>query len=635
MSGRFFIGRTKELERLEHFTLRPGQAVHRPRLAHIWGTEGSGKSSLVQKFISLLPEESVPVISFCPSAEDLTSTNEITFYNEMFASAETNIGDLLPWIEQLKNTFYQPEEGAQQSLDYFWAQRFLSTVDTMAKESIMDLKGLCLVFAMDDIARLPLNLRIGFCSFINRICETLDPAYPLSVITTGTSDLNAIPDIPSFWQHSIAEGLRIHLENLTREETFSLLESKDLDSNLISKIYNQTQGNPGQIMLTLEDQNLQSINFEECYTRGKNMMYQFNNFQKRWIQWAAIIRQCNDETVSMITEGQEIVECMNWVRKNYPVVFEREGTDYVLKSDYRRAILAYVQRNEPELFREINEIVLKLTGVKHTVPNFQHRHLLSKLADLNYFDLNLLKKVFDEETYRAMLSLIESKPIFFRQELDSYRLASNIRATIAIYNSLHKNTERDKFLYRVNTLWNEKQKLINEQLIKSEKTLHEFEERNRSLTQSLGKVEEEIKNLKNSKKQVVQTISASHVQPQKRFSIVGAVTLQATGIAILYVNTLVMDRMSLSYLLLSGICIVGGIILGVKGPAQTSAVTAVGHQASVKSENYDHIIHNLEIDLINLLNQKEQAQRKIESDKLNILNLQASRNHTYISNSDT
>ncbi len=536
-----------------------------------------------------------------------------------------------PWVEQLTNTEFTPDKDTTQSLDFYWAQVLLDAMQLMTREAVIDLKGLNLVFVADEIGSLPLNQRIGFCNFINRLCEDLATDFNISVVTTGSTVLDAIPDISSFWSDSMAEALSIQLENLTRDETFRLLESHDLDSNLITKIYNQTDGNPGKIKSALKDQDLQAINLEESYTRGKNMMYQFNNFQRRWIQWAAIIRNCNEETISLITEGPEVVECMNWIRNSYPNYFDREGSDYILKTEIRRAISTYVQRNDPTLFAEINDVVKRLSSVKHAIPNSNHRFLLSKLGELNYFDMALLKKVFSDDDYKALLNLIENKPIFFRQELNSYRLSSNVRAAIGIYNNLKKNPEREKFRYRVKTLWLEKQKDLSQKISRSEKDLNISEDRNRSLTQSLSKIETELQKLKLNQKRSAPPPQVTQIQAPKRLSLIGAIFFQTIGIGILYIYTLVMQNMSVSYLFLSGICIVAGIVLGVKGPGKSVVVASNSAVVDTpRSKNYDAIVSNLEIDLLNLASQKELAQRQIEKDKLHISNLKIVSKHSYL-----
>ena len=634
MKEQFFIGRTKDLEKLEGFTLRPGPHVHRPKIAHISGPEGVGKTALLRKFISILSEESVPILHCYPGPIEADELEDTRFYQQMINSIGSNIGELLPWLEELKTNFYTPEE--ETSIDGFWAQKLVGLIDTISSESSVEVSDLQIIFAIDDIALLPLNQRIGICSLVKHLCKQASPAVHISVITTGDQHLQAIPDVGTFWKPSFPEALQLQLKNLTREETTRLLESHDLDSNLIAKIFMQTEGNPGQIIEALQSQDLETINFEESYNRGKNMMYQFNNFHRRWIEWAAIIKYCNGETIAMITEGSEVQECMNWIRNNYPTIFLREGNDYILNPDIRRAILAYVKRDEPELFREISEVVQKLAGVKHTIPNAQHRFLLSKLADLNYFDLDLLKKVFDDDTYKALLNLIESKPIFFRQELDSYRLASNIRASISIYNGLRENPEREKFRYRVRGIWTERQKTLIQDLAKTEQDLSQIEERNRSLTNSVNKIQEEITKLKNIQAREHKTVApVIKTHRPKRLSMLGAFLLQATGIAILYVDTLIFKHMSLSYVMLAIICIISGIILGVKGPSTPVTVTSSGSSNQKQSENYQHVVRNLEIDLMNLVSQKEQVQNKIEIDRQKIANLQTLRTYSYLPDSDS
>ena len=622
MSDQFFIGREKELEKLEQFALASSPSASNPRISHIWGPEGIGKTAFISKFASLLPEENSPILWFRPEFEDVTVSSEV-FLKTVFESAETNLGDLEPLLVELRDKEQPGDTENRQSPDFFWSYQLGKFVTASETSDVISLENLILVFLIDDFPHFTNSVRVSFCSFINRLKENLKPMQKISVVLTSEEDLLKTPDIYGHWESSLEDALEVRLDNLSREETTQLLDAHDFDPTLIIKIYNDTRGFPGAIAAKINDQSLQSINSIEWYNRGKNLMLNFNNLQRKWLKWAAVMKGCNDETVSLLTEGQEVRECMNWIRSKYPELFFRENSDYVLSSDNRRAVLAYIEKDELPLFTDLNDILQKFTVVKHAIPNPIHRELLSLLSELQYFDLPLIRKLFDESKANAMLTLIESKPIFFRVENNNFRLASNIRSSISIYNTLLKQKNRDRLRVKIAALWKDRLQDLNRSLDETEKDLRENEVKNKSLTISLTKIETEIERLKNSRTHQ-QSFRHQAVQTGKSGTaskVIGASLLQALGIALLYIDILVLEELSLSYLGISALCIIGGILYGMRDNSVETAPAQVGWNIE-EQEHVDRVLQNLELDRVSLLSQKEKTRVKIESDKTSILTIQ-------------
>ena len=621
MSDQFFIGREKELEKLEQFALASSPSAVNPRIAHIWGPEGIGKTAFVQKFASLLPEENNPILWFLPEFEDVAISNE-EFIKAVIDSSKSNLGDLESWLIELREMEQAVDAENRQSPDFFWAYQLGKLLTSGEVNRLINLDTLTLVFLIDNFPHFTNNVRVSFCSFINRLKENLKPLQKISVVLTSEEDLLKTPDIYGHWESSLEEPLEIRLDNLSREETIRLLDAHDFDPNLILKIYNDTRGFPGALTAAINDQSLQSINSAEWYTRGKNLLLNFNNLQRKWMKWAAVIKNCNDEAISLLTEGQEVRECMNWIRSKYPEYFVRDGSDYVLSSDNRRAVLAYLEKDENPLFADLNEILQKFTIVKHAIPSPVHREQLSLLSELQYFDLPLLKKLFDEIRASSILTLIENKPIFFRVENNVYRLASNIRSSISIYNSLLNPRNRDRLRNKISVLWKEKVSELNRNLGETEKDLHENEVKNRSLAGSLSKIDTEIERLKNSwNRQQSYQRTTNHAPSGKAAKMIGASLLQASGIALLYIDILVLKELSLTYLGISALCIIGGILYGMKENTVEAAPAKVGWSLE-EQEQVDRVLQNLELDRISLLSQKEKTRVQIESDKSTIITIQ-------------
>jgi hypothetical protein len=636
MSDRFFIGRERELQRFEQFLLRDTASIHNPRIAHVWGPSGIGKTAFFEAFSKQLAQEDGGVMWFAFKNEEAASGTE-SFFNGLMRSADTNLGDLHPFLNELKTQRLSGDTLAQQSFDYYWSQQISRMLERAQEEGVVRLEGLKMLFLIDDFSLLSSGVRAAFCSLVKRLVSSSGlPGVKVGVCLSAVYELVHVPDVYGYWEDSISGALEVKLENLTRDETFRLLDSHDFDPGLIQRIYLQTNGNPGAVAVFIGDQSMKSRNSEEWYNRGRSLMLRFNEMQARWLRWAAILKTCNEESLSLLAEGRELVDCFNWIRSNYPVHFARENSDYFLSPENRRAVMAVVERDEPQLIQQCQERLQRFNGVRNAIPQAQHRRLLSYLSEMQFFNASLIKKVFDESMAQGMIELIDSKPVFFRQNDRHYRLASNIRAAIAVYNGLFRFNDRTRIRTKVAALWSERLVEIDRELLKLEKSLHEHEEKNRSLSGSLGKLEEEIQRFKGlGRRDHGHSRSVAGPRPSGLGNVATAVVLQLAGIGLLYLNTLVMARFSMTYFLLSLACIVGGLFVGSNRPKEVRQFVVGPVVGSEDAAHAQRIIERLNLDRVTLMNQKEQARQQIESCKSSILSLQTELGQTYIPDAAT
>lgn len=620
MSDSFFIGREEELRKIEQYILRSPPSQPKLQIASIWGGDGVGKTSFLNRFTSLLANENEGAVYFRYDA-DSKSPSIKQIFQELIDSSVTNLGDVEIYLEQLKNAEYNPTPRSGITPNSFWSQAVEEFIHNIETETPLGSSDVNLIYVIDKFDDLESPAKAAFCSFINYLSERIG-GHRISVLISRSSQLSEDGEIKGFWSDPLLFALEIELKNLTREETSRWLESHDFEPAVIQKIFSDTQGHPKKVANAIKDKSLKAINEDELYSRGRNLVLQFNDFQKRWIQWAAILKFCNEESISLMTGEPEIRECMNWIRSNYPTYFNRFEQEYQLTPEVRRAIQIFVQRENPTLYRECNEKIKKFTTVRHSIPTETNRKLLSLLAEFKYFDQDLLREVFDEETARSMIQLIENKPIFFRAENSLLRLASNIRASITIYNELFSFKNREHLRTRIETLWNKKQEEISKDLTKIEKELKKDEEKNRSLTVSLNKIENEVnrmikihQNLSKETKQVVEE------KKNSMFNLVAIGICQFTGIAILYTNVLVFEKLNITYLILAIFFIVGGFFIST-GKRGRKRVVSKKVDRSDELVQLEQFTENLKMDQSSLLAQKEKIRTQIEKSKVRIIQLQ-------------
>lgn len=538
MSESFFMGREMELEKLEQFIFSNPVISDNPKISHIWGSKGIGKSAFMNRFASLLPQENDAILSFYPKFNSLEMEVE-EFYLALMGSVDSNLGDLEPWLTQISELKYIEESEPAQNYETSWAKQLAKILATAQKNDFLNLDDLRIIFLIDDFPEFPSEIRNSFCNFISEFNSNTTSTQQISVTLSGENELLKTPDIFGYWESYLSDSLEIQIENLTHEETIRLLDAHNFDPNLIQKIYQDTHGIPALLSEAINDLNLQTQNSEEWYNRGKNLLLNFNTLQRKWLKWAALIKVCNEETLSMVANGAEKSEAMYWIHASYPNYFLRNGHEYSLSREHRRAILAYVEKDDPALFAEIEEIVKKFLTVTHAIPNANHRSLLSLLSELQYFDTLLIKKLFDDQKASAMLDLLENKPIFFREENQIFRLASNTRSSITLYNSLLDLHDREPIRRKITVLWKERKKLLDKNLNNAENNLHEYEERNRSLSISINKMQEEIQRLKKTRTKHSNIRETSPIIRKKSSSrLIIAFILQSLGLSILYVGIL-------------------------------------------------------------------------------------------------
>lgn len=633
MSEPFFIGRETELEKLEQFVFSNPVISDNPKISHIWGSKGIGKSAFMNRFASLLIQENDAILWFYPKFSSLKMEVE-EFYLALMGSVDSNLGDLEPWLIQISNLNYIKESEPAQNYESSWAKQLAKILATAQKNDFLNLNDLRIIFLIDDFSELPREVRNSFCNFISELNSITTSTQQISVTLSGENELLKTPDIFGYWESFLNDSLEIQIENLTHEETKKILDAHNFDPSLIQKIYQETHGVPALLNEAINDLNLQTQNSEEWYNRGKNLLRNFNTLQRKWLKWAALIKVCNEETLSMVANGAEKSEAMYWIHASYPNYFQRNENEYSLSQEHRRAILAYVEKDDYPLFEKTGGLVKQFLTVTHAIPNANHRLLLSLLSELQYFDTLFIKKLFDNKKASAMLDLLEKKPIFFKEDTQVFRLASNTRSSITLYNSLLQFNDRKEIQKRMVVLWKERKKLLDKNLKNAENDLHEYEQRNKSLSISSNKMQEEIERLEKSRTKSSHIVEIRPIIRKKSASRwIIAFLLQSFGLSILYINILFLEQVSLSYLLLSALCIVAGITYGMKGQKQET-VTLKREIRNTEQQQLEKILKNVERDHASLLSEKEKTRAQVEMNKSKIITIQNFLKQSYLPHSE-
>jgi GTPase SAR1 family protein len=436
MSEHFFIGREKEIQKLEYHLLHQDSQTSNLRVCHLWGREGIGKSSLIRHFSQLLFEENDPTIWVSGDLDRMQSDTASALI-EVNGSAKSNVGDFEPWLQQIRDA--RLEESAPESPSEnpkSWKFSILNAIHAAHSSNSYKYDKLRFVVLLDDFYQYPESSRQSILRQLVQIARESDGYAIIGLVLTSENDLSDHPQTYAYLSQSNVQPLQLELNNFTHDESLRFLKAHHVDSGQAQRIWEHSQGFPRQLAIAVQNQDSEGEDRDILLRKGEQMLFALNNMQRNWIKWAAIMRSCDRESFSLLIDHRELNDCLNWVAANYPVYFDREKTGYVLRPEYQQAILEVLKERQPELFEKTNRVVQQLQSVKNGIPNLQHRQLLSNLAQFQYFDLGLIRRVFDEQTATELYQLLESKPIFFRTEGDSIRLASNTRSSITLYNKL-------------------------------------------------------------------------------------------------------------------------------------------------------------------------------------------------------
>jgi ribosome recycling factor len=637
MSESFFIGREKEIHKLEYHLLHQDAQSSNFRLSHIWGRDGIGKSSLITEFAKVLLEENDPIVWLEAKLEDMQADPPaaMALLNQ---SAKSNIGVIEPWIQQIRDASIEeslPESPSENPKS--WKFSILSAINSIVSSTTVTTDKLRFVVLMDDYYLYPHATRIAIARQLKQIAQEAHEKAIIGFVTSSENSMSEHADEFAIISDVAGEPLQIELVNFTRDETSRFIEAHHIDPSEGQRLYEESKGFPKQLALAVDSHDPFGEDKKVLLQKGHQMLLALNNLQRNWIKWAAIIRYCNEESLSLLTQGREVGESLNWIRSNYPVYFDREKSDYMLRPEYQKAILAVVQETESELFDRISAVIKKLQSVKNGIPNYEHRKLLSHLAIFQYFDEDLIKRSFEEQTSDGIIRLIEAKPIFFRREGDSIRLASNTRSSIALYNTLIPPERKDHIVKLVDRLWQDKKNKLRKDLEDTENELHEAEKKSRSLSDSIATVEKEVARIQQAVlKTTKRTYTTTTTTTQAKKSITPMITsvlFQICGIGLLYIETLVIKRVSLPYIALALVLMISGFFIGNQPKKPVQVVNRVTPQN--KSAQVGNILNHLNIDRGAMMEQKEQLRSKIEVSKMRILAIQESLQRSYLPSADS
>lgn len=640
MASQYFIGREKELEMVEKHLLHRSSSRAHFQFALVWGPEGIGKSAFLNQFSGYLQEEGLPVVSFHIGGST-SHDSGFAFFRDLIGSARTNMGDMEPMIIALNapERALNADRGETVSVERHWADTLLSVIENPENlaSGINLIQDLRLIFIVDDYPEIPSSIKSSFTHFLNRISESILPTQVISLIISSESNLIEIPGTFNNWESLVNSAVQIRLEPLNAEETLRLLEAYDFDPNVAHQYFQETRGYPSLLHTLIQTRKSQSGNTQELIDRGHRILSQFNEVEKRWMKWAALLKVCNDETIAMMCSPGESQECMNWVRSRYPKLFGKHPNGYSLDRETRLAISLVVEQEQPKLFEECMVKLKQYTMICHTIPEKDHRAYLSLLAEFSHFTPELLRRVF-ANTADPMLAFLENKPVYFRHTGETWRLASNARASINAYNALLSLEDRSRIRAKIASAWAEKQADLRIQQQVAEKSLKEMEEKSASLGVSVDKIDKELNSLKKTIKGPPSRHAHQHTVTRSRQSRSGGVftslLIQTMGVVFLYVSILSSEQISFTYLALSVFCIAGGFILNQGSHSITVQEAAEVGFSQTNSGETEKLIDQLEFDKLALLGQKESTRIQIEKGKNQLNRIRNQLNQGYLPGSE-
>jgi hypothetical protein len=159
--------------------------------------------------------------------------------------------------------------------------------------------------------------------------------------------------------------------------------------------------------------------------------------------------------------------------------------------------------------------------------------------------------------------------------------------------------------------------------------LHQAEQKTKSLSDSLVTIDKEVERIRREAVRVQTAPTISHQRQKKSIApILASVFLQMGGIGLLYIETLVIKRLSVPYIALSIVMMVAGFFIGNKPAVSTEKISS--REALPESENVRKILDHLNLDRRMMLEQKEQLRAKIESGKIDIIALQEALQRPYL-----
>ncbi len=566
-------------------------------------------------------ESTIPIV-ILSYGSGVAAESYADFMSELASGAQSEWPGLSPFVDAFSNLEFRNSEAEPSEIvgDFLGKldEHFLQSEQQDIHPELADLQ---LLFIVEDLDL----LGASEIEFLGRMKNALKGYAQFSsryhFIFTGNEKSTTLGLIRNILKDD-AVVEEILLAPFSRPESEIILTGYGVDSAKFAEIHNQTGGIPARLVEYGENYKPKDPLEAKQLEMAEEILRPLGNEQREWIKIASLLPICDEENLGLFLSKEQRTRAMQWL-KMVPLSCVDFRGDYVQIGEKEKIILQLFQKKEhPGKFSKRLKKVHQLESVKRVVPKYEHRFLLSVLAEFNHFDREVLSFAFGEKAADQYMNFVETKTVFFSLEPSRIRLSRNAKIMMQLYKNLYPVKDLPAIKKKVSAFWAKKTESLNHELEEIEEKISGNETIRGDVKTGISQLDTQISNLaqtlsimdKERKTMIVQ-VKRSHVGV---FSII----LQVLGIVCLYIAVLYQDEFLMPVLVAAVLLItVGfGISLKRRGSVKVSHTKILRH--SEKRNRTAKELERLNKEKLQLAMRRDQSIKLVHECKERIMTIQ-------------
>jgi len=537
-----FIGRTRELEFLEKRVVQaPGLGWNASATAVI-GEKGSGRKKLVSQFWRKVQRKRHPFFRFLVTQEWMQSPD---FLRKLADQVDSNAPQ---WLGLL-----QPEENLSgEAGDAFLADQGLGPFLVKVSETIREKEKVPIfIFFIQDYDQWSVELREEFRHQVISSCFQCGEFLSWRLFITRTpweeEEKKSDPVLNEFG----GTYRDIRLTGLNRDEVNKLLIRLKLTPSDFPDIMEETKGMPGAVETYLGDVLPQSIADPELVELGRGLL---NGLDKEKTAWALAAAQLNDiqpDSLEILFPGQGQKAYSFLQEKNRSLILVPQGKHCVMHREQRSALEEF-SRISRDIPLPDTEKLARVNRICRQIPTQELRDRLRYLGIFQYFNPEVVKTIYKDQQW-DFEQLSKDYPGFFEIEEGTWQMSASLRPLIADLLKFHPLDSSSEIRNRISQFWAKEEIRLKALLSEADKDVESYQKASK-------KADSELQAILSKQKRAAHG-SGRGDSSQRGRRIFLAILLEIMGIVILYFTILFNNELSLSSLLLGGLCIFLGLFL--------------------------------------------------------------------------
>lgn len=478
MDTGFFIGRDRELEILISEISESDQFRDPSRIFYLSGDKGMGKRSFLSQLWKSLQRTPLQILWIRPEQTWLQTNRHGEWLSLFINSMQANNSSLNERLAEFKKghsnafspNFAMGSSGTQGSPEADWLDQFAQKV--FNQKSIhsggID-KNLRIIFVVDNYDQLDSARKDWFANVIFNPMVSAVPDLDVRFLLSGAESYTRSSDIENYWGAFQTEVCEVKLPPLSPEETRDFASRMKIILGDDFDLYEATGGIPEKIQSVLASGKIKSTALHRV-SDIESIFADLNQEMRNWVLGASHLRIFNDESLSIFGTAEGARKARKWLCQQDFLKIEKLPTGFRVDSSWADSLLHWQERYQPDQYRKLAAKVESYREVCQAIRSLEHREKLAKLSVLNFFNEDVVNKVYGDEA-SSLNAFVRNHLEYFIKTPFNYQISMRFQPLVANYVRLIPIDNKEQLREKTAYLWGKRREAAVQEMAEIEKKL--------------------------------------------------------------------------------------------------------------------------------------------------------------------